>query len=394
MLLGLLRYAKGYVFLEARGKFPERFINLTAQRGIPFWDVHPVKGGVEGGMYVSDYRRIRDTARRAGVRTRIISRHGLPFFAAKYRSRAGLPAGAVLGAALLVLLSNFVWTVEVTGLHSVSCESFERLLAQNGVEPGALRSSIDVGKAERSILLETPELTWLSINLLGSHADVEVKEKVQKPDSGDKTRPCNIKARTDGVVTKINAARGTAAVKTGSGVVRGDILVSGVSPGKQNDVRWVHAEAEVFADVYSKKELSLPKQLDYYYASDNKTDRLRLRFLNAEIPFSLSFNAYSESAETYSRSLLTVNGRRLPLGFVTQTSHEMIPAHEELDRGRAEKIFNTSLLLYEVFERGGGVLNGKSVTVSETDDGYNCTADYVFNENIAEPAPFDVTEEE
>ena len=46
MLLGLLRYAKGYVFLEARGKFPERFINLTAQRGIPFWDVHPVKGGV------------------------------------------------------------------------------------------------------------------------------------------------------------------------------------------------------------------------------------------------------------------------------------------------------------------------------------------------------------
>lgn len=394
MLVGFLRHCKGYVVVRVEGKFPERFLNLAAQRGIAFWDAHPTRGGIEGAMYVADYKKVRKTARKARVRTRILSKHGFPLFVSQYKNRAGLPIGAALGAILLLVLSNFIWTLSFTGLHSLSDERFYELLSENGVTIGALRAGIDVGKAERSILLEVDELTWMSINLLGSHASVEVKEKTQKPELFPSDMPCNIKARCDGVITKINAAHGMAEVKVGSGVAQGDLLVSGISLSKLNTVRYIRADAEVYADVYSKKELNLPKQFNYYSATENKTDRLRLRFLGAEIPFSLSFINYPDSARTYRRDMLVLNDTALPLGFVTETSHEIEKNEETIDKQRAEKIFRNSLLLYEVFEKGESTLADKNLTISETENGYQCTAEYVFNENIAESAAFDVTESE
>ena len=39
MLLRLVNALRGSVRLEVEGAFPERFLNLCAQRGILFWNV-------------------------------------------------------------------------------------------------------------------------------------------------------------------------------------------------------------------------------------------------------------------------------------------------------------------------------------------------------------------
>lgn len=45
----------------------------------------------------------------------------------------------------------------------------------------------------------------------------------------------------------------------GSGVVKGDLLVSGIVETKQETIEYVHASAEIMADVIYKKNIHCPK---------------------------------------------------------------------------------------------------------------------------------------
>lgn len=120
MLLGFIRYFRGSVGFKVTGKAPERFLNISAQRGINIWGARPVEKGIEGSMSVSDYRKIRPIAKKSGVRSKITVKRGLPFIAARFKPRIGIPIGAALGVALLIFLSNFIWTIDIIGEKQVS----------------------------------------------------------------------------------------------------------------------------------------------------------------------------------------------------------------------------------------------------------------------------------
>ena len=252
MLLGIIRFFKGTVSFRAQGRSPERLLNLTAQRGVLLWNVRPSPQGLEGEVAARDYRRIRPLARKAAVRTTVLKKSGFPFLAAAYRGRAGLAVGAALGAALLVFLSQFLWTIDVVGQEHVSEARLRTLLAESGVKTGALCRGVDAGQVKRDILLKVEDISWLSVNIVGCHANVEIKEKTRKPENDGDT-PCNLKAKEDGVITKITVGEGVTEVKKGSGVAKGDLLVSGVSAAREGTVRYLHAEGEIMADVISDK---------------------------------------------------------------------------------------------------------------------------------------------
>ena len=392
MLVSFIRYLKGFVVFRATGKSPERFMNICAQRGINLWNARPEGGGIGGRMSATDYKNILPVARKAGVRTRVIQKRGFPFFAARYKGRIGIPIGAAAGIILLIVLSNFIWTINISGAIHVSERRLKDLLAESGVRLGAYKHAIDTDRAKRDILLKTEELGWLSVNISGSHAEVEVREKIAKPEIEDTSVPCNIKASEDGVITKITAENGTARAKVGSGVAKGDLLVSGVSATKQDEVLYVRARGEVYADVFSKTELKIPKSYRYFSLSENKSMRRRLSFLGFSLPCSLSFRSFDRSVYTASDSFLSLNGVSLPLGLLTETEYALDGITVSADRERAEKQFRASLLLGEVFGRGEGVVKERTVTITDGGDNYICTADYVFNENIAESVDFTAEE--
>ncbi len=392
MLVSFIRYARGFVGFRVIGRTPERFLNLCAQRGIRLWNSQPSPQGLQARMFVSDYKAVRPVARRAGVRTQVLKKRGLPFFVARYRGRAGLPVGAALGAVLLLTLSQFVWNITVTGNETVSEQRITALLAESGVRIGAYTKGIDTGQAKRDILLKTEEIGWVSVNLHGSRATVEVREKVKKPELEEKDTPCNIKASADGVITKITAKNGEAQVKVGSGVAKGDLLVSGVSVTKQNTVRCLRAKADVWADVYTEKQLSLPKYCVYDSLTENRSFRRRLSFLGLEVPCSLSFVSFPNAAYTCGSAEAYLNGTALPLGVVTETARELRRETFADTQDRARQVFDNALLLYEVFERGRGRVTKKQVTLSETAEGFTCACSYVFNENIAESVDFSAEE--
>ena len=104
MLLKIIRFLRGSVDFTASGKFPERFMNITAKNGVNLWNPVPKKNAISASMYLSDYKKIRILARRSRVKTRITAKHGLPFIINRYKKRTGLFAGAVCGIILLSLI--------------------------------------------------------------------------------------------------------------------------------------------------------------------------------------------------------------------------------------------------------------------------------------------------
>ncbi len=391
MLLGIIRFFKGTVSFRAQGRSPERLLNLTAQRGVLLWNVRPSPQGLEGEMAARDYRRIRPLARKAAVRTTILKKSGFPFLAAAYRGRAGLAVGAALGAALLVFLSQFLWTIDVVGQEHVSEARLRTLLAESGVKTGALCRGVDAGQVKRDILLKVEDISWLSVNIVGCHANVEIKEKTRKPENDGDT-PCNLKAKEDGVITKITVGEGVTEVKKGSGVAKGDLLVSGVSAAREGTVRYLHAEGEIMADVISEKEFKLPKEDDYISLTENKAERRQLGFLIFRFPCTLSFRFFASAARTEEADWLTADKTALPLGFVTETLHELKTERVTRDEANARAVFNRAALLEELFAKGEGRRVSKELTVAENDGAFTGRVRWVFNENIAESVDFSVEE--
>ncbi len=391
MLLGIIRFIKGTVSFRAQGRSPERLLNLTAQRGVLLWNVRPSPQGLEGEVAARDYRRIRPLARKAAVRTTVLKKSGFPFLAAAYRGRAGLAVGAALGAALLVFLSQFLWTIDVVGQEHVSEARLRTLLAESGVKTGALCRGVDAGQVKRDILLKVEDISWLSVNIVGCHANVEIKEKTRKPENDGDT-PCNLKAKEDGVITKITVGEGVTEVKKGSGVAKGDLLVSGVSAAREGTVRYLHAEGEIMADVISEKEFKLPKEDDYISLTENKAERRQLGFLIFRFPCTLSFRFFASAARTEEADWLTADKTALPLGFVTETLHELKTERVTRDEANARAVFNRAALLEELFAKGEGRRVSKELTVAEADGAFTGRVRWVFNENIAESVDFSVEE--
>ncbi len=227
----------------------------------------------------------------------------------------------------------------------------------------------------------------MSVNLDGCRAVVEVREKANKPPVNTHQNPRNVKAASDGVITDMRVHNGTSVVTEGSGVIKGELLISGVSDTEQNTVRYVCADAEVFANVNSKKEF------DYYSLSENKSVRSRFGFLNLSFPAGFSLNNYNYVAYTSDEKSLFLNDRILPVTLSEETAHELEYKKAVLSLKQAEQAAENELALYEIFEKGRSKVVSKKLKVIPKNGEYSCLAVYTFNENIAKPVDFSVKEE-
>ena len=395
MLVGIIRFLRGYVDFRASGMFPERFLNITARNGINLWNNHPVPGGLCGSMTISDYRNIRKIARKAKVNLKIEHKHGIPFIVYKYKSRIGLPIGAAAGFLLIMLLSNFIWSVSITGTQSISDTYLLGELEQYGVSVGAYKNNIDADEVKRAIQISNKKIGWMSVNITGNIVSVEIKENTEKPKLDTNRNPCNLKARCEGVITKTNVKSGVTNVMIGSGVAKGDLLVSGVSEShteRLDTLTYLHASGEIFADVNSSKELTLQKESDYYSPNENTVKRGQLSFLWLNLPYNFSFNQYPYSVRCSDSQNLCLNGVTLPVGITTQTDYELLKSEIKYDKKSAESIFENESLIYELFSKSESVIKKRELNISESDKLYKCNIDYIFNENIAESVEFTVTE--
>ena len=240
--------------------------------------------------------------------------------------------------------------------------------------------------------MKNEQIGWISLNIMGSTMSVNIEEKAPKPDTPDFKTPCNIKANNDGVITSIKTARGETKVMKGSGVVKGDLLVSGIVETKQETIEYVHASAEIMADVIYKKEYTIPQSYEYYSLTDNRTDRYMCGILNFYFPCSLSFKSYDDSVFASRKEKLSFNGTNIPIELITQSETEVSRTEVNLDKATLDKKILAQSMLYEVFEKPESRLVSRKITTKTSSDSIIAEISYIFNENIAQTSEFSVTD--
>ena len=82
--------------------------------------------------------------------------------------------------------------------------------------------SLDTEDIRNHVLLEIPEPLWITVNVSGCRAYVEVRERVEAPEPVDEREPTNVVARRDGLILDIQAMDGVRCVLPGTSVEAGE----------------------------------------------------------------------------------------------------------------------------------------------------------------------------
>jgi len=241
-IIRFLRFLRGYICFTASDGFPERFLNLCNQAGAAIWEVQWRGDAMTGKTDRRGFRLMQPCAEPAGITLRAHRKVGMPFFLHTYRRRAGLLIGLAMSVAILSVLSGVVWTIAVTGNEKVPTEEILQVMADQGVKTGVWRGSLNAREISAAAQMELPDVAWISLNLRGSSAVVEVREilpmKEPEPDS-----PRDIVAAKAGQLKILEIYAGSTAARPNQAVPAGALLAGGIVQNSDGSARLVRADA-------------------------------------------------------------------------------------------------------------------------------------------------------
>ena len=216
----IVNFLRGSVSFTVTGAFPERFLNLCAQNGVGFWgltwlDAHTLSLRVAR----RDARRVRTLAEKAQCEARAEGGQGMPYFLAGFQRRYALLIGLALALGAVCLLSRFILTVEVSGNESVPSAVILAELSRQGVRPGAYGPGLDLRRISQEALGRIEGLSWMSVNLHGTRAEVLVREREAPPELRDESTPAHVVAAADGILEEVEVLEGQALFQEGQAVL-------------------------------------------------------------------------------------------------------------------------------------------------------------------------------
>lgn len=349
----LMNYLRGSIRLTVTGAFPERFLNLCAEHRVTFWDL-TVEDPHTLTLCVTrrDGRKARRLAQQVMCSVERDKSAGLPRFLGRFRRRYALVAGLCLSMAAVLILSQFVLTIDVSGNEQVPTAVILSELRRQGVKPGVYGPGLDLRDIRQEVLLAVPDLAWMAINLHGTRAEVLVREKLPVPKLLDTSVPTNIVAGVTGIITHIQPMAGQSRFKAGDTVLAGEVVISGVidiQEPKYSEadmgVEIVRARGEVWARTWR----TLTAEIPLTARVKNYTGQTRvLRSLNI---LGHRINFYGNSGipvEEYDkittvRVLTLPGGREMPLSLSTERCRGYTTEEAALDTGAAEDLLKTHL---------------------------------------------------
>lgn len=316
---------RGSVALEVTGAFPERFLNLCAQRGVAFWAVEERDSRTLWLTVAwSDRKGLEELAQRTGCVIAERARRGAPSFLLRFRRRYAFLLGLCLALTAVCVLSRFVLVIQVEGNETVPTQVILSELRRQGLRPGVFGPSLAVRDISNRALIEMEDLSWMAVNLHGIRAQVVVRERTEKPEIVDESVLGDIVAKAPGLVTHIEAWSGDAAVTEGSTVLPGDVLIRGsvkMDPPQYSELapEWmpVRAMGKVEGRTWRTLSACIPLTAEVKAYSGGETGRWSVSILGKRVNFFQNSGIPYDRCDKISRtwSLTLPDGAALPLSL-------------------------------------------------------------------------------
>ena len=263
-----------------------RFVNLCRNNGIELRHLVRRENAIQMEIDAENFKKLRPLVRKTHVKIHILNRHGPAFFFYRHKRRWWFLLGMTVFAGMIYMLSLFVWQIDIDGNRKYTDALILQALAQMDVKTGCRKSEIDLPEIEEELRIMYNEITWVSASITGTKLQIELREgdlkisgssgggqtgnvkRVENQEDSSKTQngesetdlPANLVTAEDALITNLVVRRGTAAVRYGDEVKKGDVLIEGKVYIYNEDetlkkVDYLTAEGDVFGkyqELYEK----------------------------------------------------------------------------------------------------------------------------------------------
>ena len=388
----LIRYCRGTLQFTVTGSYPERFLNLCSQGGVGLWNTRRQPDGFAACCAQCHRARLEYYAEKSGCTLEIGRCSGLKNTAHRYRRRTGLWIGAGLLVVGLLVMSRFVWRVEVTGTEQLDPEAVTAALAEYGVHSGVLARRIDARAVERQMQIRFEEIAWITVNVEGSRVTAIIEEAVPPPAVVEDGIPTNLVAAETGFITRVEVQNGNAVVKPGDSVQTGDLLVSGIMDNKVGESRTAHARGQVYAQVRARLEIFTPyKQSGYVLRGIAR--RRYLKIFGIEVPLQLKGIPDGPYRVEHITKEPKGLGALLPVEWREDCYLLMQEVEKTITPQEAMRQSEKALALREQ-DWGTAKILSREPVGTESPEGYTLTVEYLLEKQIAVEARVQTEERE
>lgn len=381
MINRIIRYYRGYLYIQIKSDNPERFFNLCSNNQILLWDMKHEGEYYFFHMRLKDFFALKKFHLKTRTKIKILKRIGLPFFFQRNRKRKAFFLGFLLFAAMTYMLSIYIWNIHVEGNTFYSTQRILSHLETQDIHHGIRKKYLDCAAIAAELRQEFPKITWVSAKIQGTQLILEIKENdtteadIQKNDNSSITAetPCDIVAPKDGTIIKLFTRSGKPLVKEEMECKKGDILISG-KIDIMNDAlevvrtEYVHADADIYMETtyayYDEFPMNYKERI---YLDEEKNSRF-FKVLNYYIDFGKSeypyefYDQYRQEQEVH----LTENFI-LPISYGTVTTLPYVVKNQKYTKEQAEEKANKNLFAFlKRLSQKGVEIQKKSVKINTT----------------------------
>ena len=388
-------YITGYQICAVPMTYAAAFLELCRSQGFVYDRfTTPDDGRVTLRMRSSVAKRAQKACQAEGIPLEVIRERGLPCLWRRLWVRPGLCLGALAVIFMLWISSRFVWDVRIEGNVLLSERQVEATLRECGFGVGSYLGTFKADRVENKALIANKSLAWISVNMKGTVAYVQVREASYAPEKNDDT-PANLIADTGGQIVRVELVRGNILVAAGQWVGKGDLLVSGLYDSEQVGFRYTHAEGKVYARTVENIQVEIPLTYEKkVYQTDKNAVfcEKSLIFFENHIKFSKKTGNIGESCDTIKRVSVPFSkwGIDFPIAVVTEWYLPYEIVEEKRSYSEAESLAYLALA-QKIGELQGEVeVLSKTITTTHGEDVYilNCTLECI--RDIAKEQSFSV----
>ena len=252
-----------------------------------------------------------------------------------------LLSSIILGIALIIFLSNIIFSIEVIHTNKSVIELVGNELNKNGLKKYTFKKKYkDIKKIEDKILNDNKDkLEWISIEIVGTKYVVRIEERKIKNENNDNIYQ-DIVASKSGVIKKIIALSGEKKYEIDNFVSKGDTIIKGAITKPNNEVILTHASGLVYAEVWYQISVEYPYQYKEEILTGNKKNIYYLKFINKRLEL-FNFKKYKNFQKE--PKILLYNSI-IPISLVKEKQYEVNIIDEIYT---TEEVINKAITLAE-----------------------------------------------
>ena len=271
---------------------------------------------------------VRNLAEKYSMRCEVRSKTGRAAYRSYLRARATLPAAFLLLFALSALYLSRIWIVKVRVLNGAAATGAVYLtLAEHGAVEGARASEIDP-EVLALTLTSIEGYSYASVSREGICLVVELAAERPAPELYDLAYARDLVASCDAVIVSVNVKAGTAQVKAGDTVRKGQVLISGAERVSKEDTHSVGALGSVIARVWceGKARGNTTEVVKDFTGRESTSSRVALFHWSVDLTKGEEYECAEKSTE-----YLPVGGLFVPLRIERATAREYLPRTSQKD---------------------------------------------------------------